>query len=81
MISGENINQTAGFTDRQKEVIRCWAREKSIPAAAKELAISEHTLNTHLKRMRRKLGVHRTFEVYLYLLRAGKLAAIDQTTD
>lgn len=60
---------TPKFTDRQLEIIFEWAENKSTALAAEKLNISEHTLHTHLKRMRRKLGVNRTFDVYLHLSR------------
>lgn len=59
--------QEALFTSHQREIIREWSRQPSIVAVAEALGLSEHTVQTHLKRMRRKLGVNRTFDVYLHL--------------
>jgi DNA-binding CsgD family transcriptional regulator len=55
------------FTEHQRAIIREWSRQPSIAAVAEALELSEHTVQTHLKRMRRKLGVNRTFDVYRYL--------------
>ncbi|HMQ64117.1 MAG TPA: helix-turn-helix transcriptional regulator [Flavilitoribacter sp.] len=54
------------FTGHQLTIIQLWSEEQSAAAVAKVLDLSEHTVLTHLKRMRRKLRVRRTFEVYKY---------------
>lgn len=55
------------FTEWQVNVIKSWSKYETISEAAEELGISEHTLNTHLKRMRKKLNVTKTFQVYKLL--------------
>lgn len=65
----EQDDRVVVFTDRQLEVIRAWASTKSSSEAANLLEITDYTFQTHLKRMRNKLGVHRTLDVYLYLQR------------
>lgn len=55
------------FTEHQILIIQMWAQYPKIKHIAEELELSEHTVQTHLKRLRRKLGVSRTFEVYRYL--------------
>lgn len=56
------------FSDRQIEIITQWADAKSASEASLNLGIAEHTYRTHLKRMRAKLKVNRTFDVYRHLL-------------
>lgn len=55
------------FTDHQLLIIQLWSEKARISQVAEELDLSEHTIQTHLKRMRRKLGVRRTFDVYRYV--------------
>lgn len=61
------------FTDKQLEIIRCWSELPNEAAIAEALGLSEHTVHTHLRRMRAKLGVSRTFEVYKHLIEKGLL--------
>jgi len=67
----KNVDTKVNFTDRQVEVIKCWIAYQSAAQAAKELDIKEDTFQTHLKRMRRKLEVHRTVDVYVYMCQEG----------
>lgn len=62
----KNAGQEEEFTTRQLLILQLWAEHSKIRNIADELGLSEHTVQTHLKRMRRKLGVHRTFDVYKY---------------
>jgi DNA-binding CsgD family transcriptional regulator len=55
------------FTERQQNIIQAWARYPTIAEAAEALSISEHTFQTHLRRMRRKIAVNRTFDLYRYM--------------
>lgn len=55
------------FTERQQNIVRAWAKYPTIAEAAKALDISEHTFQTHLRRMRRKVDVNRTFDLYQYM--------------
>lgn len=55
------------FTDRQRNIMKAWAEHSTIATASRELNISEHTFQTHLRRMRKKIEVPRTFEVYEYM--------------
>jgi len=54
------------FSERELEVLRVWSSTDSIEYATDTLSISERTIETHLKNMRRKLGVRRTMDVVLY---------------
>lgn len=60
-------SETIAFTQHQVKIIRTWAEQPSILHAAQKLNLSEHTVQTHLKRMRSKLEVNRTFDVFLYM--------------
>jgi|GEM_PF-1887286 len=55
------------FSKRQLEVIAAWGVCPDPAKVAQQLDMSVHTVQTHLKRMRRKIGVHRTVEVWLWL--------------
>ncbi|HMQ89664.1 MAG TPA: helix-turn-helix transcriptional regulator [Flavilitoribacter sp.] len=56
------------FTDHQIEILRLWAEKPVIAQVAAELNVSTNTVQTQLSRMRKKLGVRRTFELYRYAL-------------
>lgn len=55
------------FTAHQLAVIRAWSDYETAPEAAVALGLKENTFKTHLKRMRGKLQVSRTFDVYKHL--------------
>lgn len=59
--------QPVKFTERQKNIVRAWAAHATIADAAQAMGISEHTFQTHLRRMRKKIDASRSFEVYTYL--------------
>lgn len=61
------------FTDRQIAVLKSWADCATIAEVAVTLGLSENTVQTQLKRMRKKLGVNRTFDVYKHVLKRGLL--------
>lgn len=69
------------FTPWQVTIIRCWSELDSAPEIANRLEISEHTLQTHLKRLRSKVNVSRTFGVYKYMVRNGDIAVGEQVTN
>lgn len=72
------------FTDRQIEIIEGWSNTSSIGLLSKQLGIQESTVQTHLRRLRARLKVQRTVDVYLYLLRNNHLnnsCRSDQTTE
>lgn len=60
--------QSVYFTPHQIQVIKKWATLKSSAKAAKALGIEEQTVLTHLRRMRLKLGVKRTVDVYIHMV-------------
>ena len=61
----------AALTQREREVISGFARGASIGAIAIELGISRSTVQTHVKNILRKLGVHSTIEAVGVAWRAG----------
>lgn len=69
IIKNENSAKPSGvqFTTRQKEIVRAWAKYPTIAQASAAMDISEHTFQTHLRRLRRKIQVNRTFDVYEYM--------------
>lgn len=64
---------TIHFTPHQVRVIKKWASLKSSTKAAESLGIGEQTILTHLRRMRLKLGVKRTVDVYIYMVEKNLL--------
>jgi DNA-binding CsgD family transcriptional regulator len=61
------------FSKRQLDVLTCWGEVGGEAAIAKELNISPHSVHTHLRRVRAKLKVNRTFDAYKYALKKGML--------
>lgn len=61
------------FSDRELEVLRVWSSTDSTEDATSTLGISERTIETHLKNMRKKLGARRTMDVVLYAKGRGWL--------
>lgn len=61
------------FTDRQIEIMEAWSANDSLNLISEKLGITENTVQTHLKRLRARLNVHRTVDVYLYMLRNNHL--------
>ncbi|WP_170110568.1 LuxR C-terminal-related transcriptional regulator [Flavilitoribacter nigricans] len=55
------------FTERQRAIVKAWAKHPTIAQASEALGISEHTFQTHLRRMRSKVNVNRTFDLYRYM--------------
>ena len=58
------------FSKRQLEVIAAWGECPNPMELARRLGMSVHTVQTHLKRMRRKLGVKRTVEVWMWWMQS-----------
>ncbi len=59
------------FSSRQLEVLKTWEETDSIALAANRLNISTRTMETHLRNMRRKVGVRRTMDVLLLAKERG----------
>jgi len=56
-------------TPREVEALRAYVEEGSYKAAARRMAISEHTLRNHLSMLRAKCGARTTAEA-VFLLHA-----------
>ncbi|MEN0050612.1 MAG: LuxR C-terminal-related transcriptional regulator [Bacteroidota bacterium] len=54
------------FSDRELEILKVWKDLDTTGKAANALGISERTLETHLRNMRRKLQVKRSMDVVLH---------------
>ncbi len=68
-----NLENNIRFTDRQILILQLWEECTTTEEIAFQLGVSTHTIITQLKRMRKKLSVHRTFEVYKYVKDKGML--------
>lgn len=74
MLSDDNLQkEEMFFTDRQIEIIEGWSKTSSIGVLSEELGIQESTVQTHLRRLRERINVQRTVDVYLYMLRNNHL--------
>lgn len=51
------------LSDREQEIMEMFARGYSAKRVAAELLVTENTVNTHVKRMYTKLGVHKKQEL------------------
>ena len=73
----EEIGKHVGLSRREMDIVQGLCAGRSPIALADHLGISVNTINTHLGRMHRKLGVHntvglvaRTFGTYVDLVRS-----------
>jgi len=55
------------FSKRQLEVIGFWGKSFDPVLVAREMEIKVSTVQTHLRRMRKKIGVKKTIEVWEYV--------------
>ena len=62
--------QEWGFTQREQEIIRLLAVGRTQPWIAESLGISENTVNTHVRRIYQKMGVHSRQELIDLVLNA-----------
>lgn len=60
-----------GLSPRELEILRLLAAGNSIPAIAKTLFISRHTVQTHVKHIHRKLGLHSRAAVTAFAFEHG----------
>ncbi|NJM15131.1 MAG: response regulator transcription factor [Bacteroidales bacterium] len=51
------------LTDREKALIQEFCKGRSCSQIAKELILSEHTVQTHRKNIQRKLNVHSIYSI------------------
>ena len=64
----ESICQTTGFSTREGEIFRRVFRQMKIRTIARELGIKASTVREHVKRVYRRLGIHRREEMVILLL-------------
>jgi DNA-binding CsgD family transcriptional regulator len=67
------------LSEREREVARLVAQGFTSREMAKRLTITERTVNTHLERIRDKLGVRPRAQITAWLMRSG-LAADDASS-
>jgi DNA-binding NarL/FixJ family response regulator len=67
----EQVGQSAGLTPRELEVLREFALGKSTTKVADELGISQLTVQSHVKSILLKLGVHSKIEAVTMGFRLG----------
>jgi DNA-binding CsgD family transcriptional regulator len=56
--SQRGASDESNLTDREREILACFARGMSSTAIAKRLSISRATVRNHGQRILQKLGVH-----------------------
>lgn len=68
MTRGSDSSKTRLLTMREQRVLECAAKGQSDKQIAESLSMSPHTVDTHWRRIRRKLGVpNRTAAVAAWL--------------
>jgi DNA-binding NarL/FixJ family response regulator len=67
----------AQLTAREREIVRCAALGLRNAEVAKQLAITEATVKTHLNNVFQKLGLRDRLELYRYALRVGLVTLND----
>lgn len=75
MDATEQLDERAGLTDRELEVLRAVARGLANQAISSELWITEQTVKFHLTNIYRKLGVSSRTEAARYAFSRGIVAA------
>jgi DNA-binding NarL/FixJ family response regulator len=65
--------QPAGpaVSEREVQVLQCLADGLAIPAIARELGLSQHTVRNHLRAVMAKLDVHTSLDAVVHGARAG----------
>jgi ATP/maltotriose-dependent transcriptional regulator MalT len=63
------ISCQLGLSGRELEILRCAANGEKELSIANQLAISFHTVHTHLHRLYRKLGVSNRMEAVVLVFR------------
>jgi DNA-binding NarL/FixJ family response regulator len=58
-------------SEREVQVLQCLADGLAIPAIARELGLSQHTVRNHLRAVMAKLGVHTSLDAVVHGARAG----------
>ena len=73
-VAGDSAPQTAGLTDRQREVLQLIAEGHSSKQIATILGISVKTANFHRYEVKKKLGVHSIAELAAFAARSGVIS-------
>ena len=63
------------LSPREQEIVRLVSYGHPNKAIARKLAISQHTVNTHVRRIFDKLGVNSRAEMVAYALQSGLMAS------
>lgn len=66
------------LSPREQEIVRLVSNGHPNKAIARQLAISQHTVNTHVRRIFDKLGVSSRAEMVAYALQSGLVGAQTQ---
>nr|WP_221473154.1 response regulator transcription factor [Planomonospora venezuelensis] len=69
--TGERAGPVAALTDREREVLALIASGRSNREIARELAVAEKTVKTHVSNVLMKLGVQDRTQAALYAVRHG----------
>ena len=64
-----------GASPREQEIVRLVSYGHPNKAIARQLAISQHTVNTHVRRIFDKLGVNSRAEMVAFALQTGLMAS------
>ena len=65
------VRSTARLSAREVEIVRLLAHGRTAAEAARELVLSPHTVRTHIRNAKEKLGAHTTAELVAMAVRAG----------
>ena len=65
------------LTEREKEVVRLIAQEKSTAEIADVLNLSAHTINSHRKSILNKIGVKNATGIFRYAIQTGIVKGFD----
>lgn len=73
LLEGEPAELPAGLSPREREVLRWIAAGRRQADIAVTLGLSERTVENHLRRVRRRLGVATTAQAVRVAIRAGEI--------
>jgi DNA-binding NarL/FixJ family response regulator len=76
----ERRSTGSGLTSRQVEIVRLLAAGQRAPSIATDLAISEHTVRTHVQNVMARLGAHSRIELVARARRLGLLSSAVDTS-
>ncbi len=73
LLSNIQIKGDELLSEREIEIVRCLARGNSSKEIGEELFISSHTVDTHRRKILKKLGLKNVVELVMFALRQGYL--------